>query len=44
MHYNLVHKFISMLQRMKIPDAKTAVNKEKKKKELETWSTYKLKK
>ena len=25
MHYNLVHKFISILQRMNIPDAKTAV-------------------
>ena len=24
-HYNLVHKFISILQRMNIPDAKTAV-------------------
>ena len=27
-HYNLVHKFIPMLQAMKIPDAKAAVNKE----------------
>ena len=27
-HYNLVRKFIPMLQAMKIPDAKAAVNKE----------------
>ena len=27
-HYNLVHKFIPMLQAMKIPDAKAAVDKE----------------
>ena len=33
-HYNLVHKFISMPQAMKIPDAKAAVDKEWKK--LET--------
>ena len=26
-HYNLVHKFISMPQAMKIPDAKAAVEK-----------------
>ena len=30
-HYKLVHKFIPMLQAMKIPDAKAAVNKEWKK-------------
>ena len=30
-HYNLVHKFIPMPQVMKIPDAKTAVDKEWKK-------------
>ena len=30
-HYNLVHDFTPMLQAMKIPDAKTAVNKEWKK-------------
>ena len=27
-HYNLVHKFIPMLQAMKIPAAKAAVDKE----------------
>ena len=27
-HYNLVHKFIPMLQALKIPDAKAAVEKE----------------
>ena len=27
-HYNLVHKFISMLQAMKIPDAKAALDTE----------------
>ena len=30
-HYNLVHKFLPMPQAMKIPDAKTAVDKESKK-------------
>ena len=28
LHYHLVHKFIPMLQTMKIPDAKAAVDKE----------------
>ena len=27
-HYNLVHKFIPMLEAMKMPDAKAAVEKE----------------
>ena len=29
-HYNLVHKFILVLQAMKIPDAKAAEEKERK--------------
>ena len=33
-HYNVVHKFIPVLQAMKIPDAKAAVDKKLKK--LET--------
>ena len=39
-HYNLVHKFIPMLQAMKIPDAKAAVDKEWK--NLETIPAWKL--
>ena len=39
-HYNLVHKFIPMPQAMKIPDAKTAVDKECKK--LETIPAWDL--
>ena len=39
-HYNLVLKFIPMLQAMKIPDAKAAVDKELKK--LETNATWQL--
>ena len=35
-HYNLVHKFIPMLQAMKIPDAKAAVDKE-------SWNLDKMK-
>ena len=41
-HYNLVHKFIPMPQAMKIPDAKEAVDKERKK--LETLPAWKLEK
>ena len=39
-HYNLVHKFIPMLQAMKIPAAKAAVDKEWEK--LEKISAWKL--
>ena len=39
-HYNLVHKFISMPQAMKIPAAKTAVDKEWEK--LEKFSAWNL--
>ena len=39
-HYNFVHKFISMPQAMKIPDAKAAVDKEWKK--LETNPAWNL--
>ena len=39
-HYNVVHKFIPMLQAMKIPDAKAAVDKEWKK--LETNPAWQL--
>ena len=34
-HYNLVHKFILMPEVMKIPDAKSAVEKERKKNQSE---------
>ena len=34
-HYNLVHKFIPVLEAMKIPDAKAAVEKE-----WEKWRKY----
>ena len=44
LHYNLVHKFIPMPQAMKIPDAKTAVDKEWKKLEtIPAWDVRKLK-
>ena len=33
-HYNLVHKFIPMLQALKIPAAKAAVDKEWEKSEI----------
>ena len=39
-HYNLVHKFISMPQAMKIPAAKAAVDKEWAK--LEKFSAWNL--
>ena len=39
-HYNLVHKFIPMLQAMKIPAAKAAVDKEWEK--LEKFSAWNL--
>ena len=41
-HYNLVHKFLPMLQAMKSPDAKAAVDKELKK--LETMPAWQLNK
>ena len=41
-HYNLVHKFIPMPQAMKIPAAKTAVDKEWEKLEkIPAWDTTK---
>ena len=44
LHYNLVHKFISMPQAMKIPDAKAAVDKEWKKLEtIPAWDVKKVK-
>ena len=42
LHYNLVHRFMSMLQAMKIPDAKAAVVKEWK--QLETIPAWDVKK
>ena len=43
-HCNLVHKFISMPQAMKIPDAKAAVDKEWKKVEtVLAWQLGKVK-
>ena len=43
-HYNLVHRFISMPQAMKIPDAKAAVDKEWKKVEtILAWRLGKVK-
>ena len=43
-HYNLVHKFILMLQVMKIPAAKTAVDKEWEKLEkISAWNLTKVK-
>ena len=43
-HYNLVHKFIPMLQAKKILDAKAAVDKEWEKLEkLPTWQLNKVK-
>ena len=43
-HYNLVHKFIPMPQAMKIPDAKAAVDKERKKFEtIPAWNLRKAK-
>ena len=42
-HYNLVHKFIFMLQAMKIPAAKTAVDKEWEKLEkISAWNLTKV--
>ena len=44
LHYNLVHKFIPMLQAMKIPDAEAAVDKEWKKLEtIPAWDVRKVK-
>ena len=43
-HHNLVHKFIPMPQAMKIPDAKTAVDKKWKKMEtIPAWDLGKVK-
>ena len=43
-HYNLVHKFIPMLQAMKIPAAKAAVDKEWEKLEkISAWNLTKVK-
>ena len=43
-HYNLVHKFLPMLQAMKIPNAKAAVDKEWKKLEtIPVWNLEKVK-
>ena len=43
-HYNLVHKFIPMLQAMKIPAAKAAVDKEWEKFEkISAWNLTKVK-
>ena len=43
-HYNLVHKFISIPQAIKIPDAKAAVDKEWKKVEtIPAWQLEKVK-
>ena len=39
-HYNLVHKFIPMLQSMKVPAAKAAANKEWE--NLEKFSAWNL--
>ena len=42
-HYNLVHKFIPMLQAMKIPAAKAAVDKEWEKMEkIPAWDLTKV--
>ena len=42
-HYNLVHKFIPMLQAMKIPAAKAAVDKEWEKLEkISAWNLTKV--
>ena len=42
-HYNLVHKFISMLQAMKIPAAKAAADKEWEKLEkISAWNLTKV--
>ena len=44
LHYNLVHKFIPMPQAMKIPDAKAAVDKERKKLQtIPAWDVRKVK-
>ena len=44
-HYNLVHKFILMLQAMKIPAAKAAVDKEWEQLEkISAWNLTKVKK
>ena len=41
-HYNLVHKFILVLQAMKVPDAKAPVSKEWEKLEkLQVWQMTK---
>ena len=43
-NFNLVHKFIPMPQRMKIPDAKAALDKEWKKLEaIPAWQLEKVK-
>ena len=43
-HYNLMHKLIAMLQTLKIPDAKAAVDKEWEKLEtLPAWPLDKMK-
>ena len=43
-HYNMVHKFIPMLQAMKIPAAKAAVDKEWEKLErISAWNLAKVK-
>ena len=43
-HYNMVHKFIPMLQAMKIPAAKAAVDKEWEKLEkIPAWNLMKVK-
>ena len=43
-HYNLVHKFIPMLQAMRIPDAKAAVDKKWEKLEtIPAWQLGKVK-
>ena len=43
-HFNLVHKFIPMLQAMKIPAAKAAVDKECEKLEkISAWNLTKVK-
>ena len=42
-HYNLVHRFIPMLEAMNIPDAKAAVEKWEKLEKIRAWELTKVK-
>ena len=42
-HFNIVHNFIPVLEAMKIPDAKAAVEKEWKMEKIPTWQLTKVK-